>query len=225
MAPTADEMLAETREFLMWLEGSRLPRLGAEDVSLTAKVPFNVVMCREVLARRFAELATATLEALGRERFAATALLARSAVETGAALWYLAQSVESAVASGKSADVKDRVLRLLHGSRTTPEAPSAISVLTFVDVVDKQVEGVRRTYDRLSEMAHPNWAGTLYLFGRPDRDARACVFGPSADGPELVLRTAAIVSGTCFLVKLALQKVEANLDRLVTICEGELGAA
>ncbi len=56
MEATAERMLADTHEFLSRLQSGLLPRVDAEDVSATAKVPFNVVMCREVLARRFAEL-------------------------------------------------------------------------------------------------------------------------------------------------------------------------
>jgi hypothetical protein len=223
--PTADEMLAEVGESRNRLQARLLRQLRAEDVSDTAKVPFNVVMCREVLARRILELAPAALQTLAREQFAATALLTRAVVETGAALWYLAQSVKRAEESGESAEVRERVVKLLHGSRTTPEAPAAISVLTFVDALEKHVEGVRQAYDRLSEMAHPNWAGTLYLFGTPDREARSCVFGPSADVPELRVRTAAVLSGTLLLVEAAFDRIAASMPRLVAICERELGAA
>ncbi len=182
-------------------------------------------MCREVLARRFLELARVALDALGKEQFAATAVVTRSVVETGAALWYLGQAVEGAVRGGTSAELKERVFRLLHGSRTTPEAPSAINVLTFIDAADKQVEGVRHSYDRLSEMAHPNWAGTLYLFGRPNREARACVFGPSADVNELSFRTGAVLGGTCYLVGSGMKTISEHMPALVAMCERELGAA
>jgi len=225
MKPTTDDMLGAAEEFVGQLQRDLLPRVGAEDVSETAKIPFNVVMCREVLARRFLELARVALDALGKEQFAATAVVTRSVVETGAALWYLGQAVEGAVRGGTSAELKERVFRLLHGSRTTPEAPSAINVLTFIDAADKQVEGVRHSYDRLSEMAHPNWAGTLYLFGRPNREARACVFGPSADVNELSFRTGAVLGGTCYLVGSGMKTISEHMPALVAMCERELGAA
>ncbi len=173
----------------------------------------------------FRGVRVATLEALRRDHFVATAVLARSVVETAAALWYLARSVQSAVDTGQSDGVKQQVVRLLHGSRTTPEAPLATNVLTFVDAVERQVGGFRHAYDGLSEMAHPNWAGTLYLFGKPDAEARACIFGPSADAEELAVRTAAVLSGSCLIVDAALHDIGATLAQLVAICERELGAA
>ncbi|MBT6227820.1 MAG: hypothetical protein HOI47_14335 [Candidatus Scalindua sp.] len=38
--------------------------------------------------------------------------------------------------------------------------------MTFIDKVDKENPGFRKMFDELSEMAHPNWAGTLASYGR-----------------------------------------------------------
>jgi hypothetical protein len=45
----------------------------------------------------------------------------------------------------------------------------AVSVLTYVDKFDKQVEGFRGHYDRLSERCHPNSLGHNFMFSKLDR--------------------------------------------------------
>ena len=54
-------------------------------------------------------------------------------------------------------DLDTYLMRLSMGNRTWEELPVAINVLTFVDDVDKKVEGFRKQYDSLSEYAHPSF--------------------------------------------------------------------
>jgi hypothetical protein len=57
--------------------------------SLTAKMPFKALVCREALTRRTAELGRSTFESFENSKLASAILLTRVAVETSAALWYL----------------------------------------------------------------------------------------------------------------------------------------
>ena len=62
------------------------------------------------------------------------------------------------------------------GSRdkSTPHEP--YNILTAVDKVDKEFDGLRQMYDCLSEFAHPNWSGTLGTYGRFDRENHVLLF-------------------------------------------------
>jgi hypothetical protein len=71
---------------------------------------------------------------------------------------------------GFDPDVDDTIVRLVMGSRSEPLLPGAINVLTFVDKVERDIPGFRRSYDKLSEIAHPNWAGTSLLYLEHDRE-------------------------------------------------------
>ena len=95
-------------------------------------------------------------------------LLTRAAVETSAALWYLSAKLDATLQAGTVGDIDDYLMRLMMGSRTNPELPAAISVLTFVDRAEKDIEGFRHQYDMLSEFSHPNWAGAALLYSKPD---------------------------------------------------------
>jgi hypothetical protein len=60
-------------------------------------------------------------------------------------------------------------MRLLMGSKVdTDILPPSVNVLNFVDRVDRDIPGFRHQYDRLSEIAHPNWAGTVFLFSKTE---------------------------------------------------------
>lgn len=75
-------------------------------------------------------------------------------------------------------------MRLSMGSRTDATLPQAVSVITFVDRVEKDVEGFRHQYDLLSEFAHPNWAGTALLYSKPDPPNLWTDFGANIRGDE-----------------------------------------
>jgi hypothetical protein len=86
--------------------------------------------------------------------------------------------LRTTVESKALGDIDDYLMKLLMGSRTDLDVmPQALSVLTFVDHVEKSIEGFRHQYDQLSEFAHPNWAGTALLFSKIDRSRAVVDFG------------------------------------------------
>ena len=54
----------------------------------------------------------------------------------------------------------DNVQRLNEAAPTVDT--KAITILTFIDNFDKECEGARAYYNRLSEMCHPNFSRPLY---------------------------------------------------------------
>ncbi len=82
-------------------------------------------------------------------------------------------------------DVDDFLMNHSMGSRTdTDIVPQAISVLTFLDRVEKHVKAFRKQYDRLCEFAHPNWAGTALLYSKHDQEKLWTDFGANIRGIE-----------------------------------------
>ena len=57
-----------------------------------------------------------------------------------------------------------------HGSRSIPNLPKAINILTFVKKMNEIVPNFEKVYASLCEYAHPNWAGTLGAFGEIDKE-------------------------------------------------------
>ena len=136
-----------------------------------------------------ADLGRSAFEKFEDDKLASAILLTRAVVETSAGLWYLCAKVEGAVQAGILGDIDDYLMKLAMGSKTDSAMPQAISVLTFVDRLEKDVEGFRHQYDLLSEFAHPNWAGTALLYSKPDPENRWTDFGANirgGDGPKNV---------------------------------------
>ncbi|HBY61246.1 MAG TPA: hypothetical protein DEH78_15605 [Solibacterales bacterium] len=159
--------MEEIRSRLELIEAHLPGRVDAM-VSPDSKLPFKALIYREALIWRMAELVRGAYEDFEKDRLANAILLTRAAVETSSGLWYLCAKIDAALKAKAVGDIDDYLIRLAIGSRTDPVMPQAISVMTFIDRVEKDVEGFRQQYDLLSEFSHPNWAGTALLYSKPD---------------------------------------------------------
>src|SRR5262249_31434404 len=162
------DLLNEIEGRLTLLESNLPSRNDRASVSLTAKIPFKALDYREALSWRFAELSRSAFEAFKNDKLGTAIILTRAAVETTSALWYLNRKIKTAIELDAVGDIDEYLMRLLMGSKTDPAMPDPINVLTFVKRVDKEANGFLKQYDELSEFAHPNWAGTLLLYSKPN---------------------------------------------------------
>jgi len=189
MTDSIETLMKEIRDRIELLESSLPTRVDAM-VSPDSKLPFKALLYRAALIWRMAELSRGAFENYERDRLALAILETRAAIETSAALWYLHAKLDATLKAGAVGDIDDFLMKLSMGSRTdTDIMPQAISVLTFVDRVEKDAEGFRQQYDRLSEFAHPNWGGTALLYSKPDPPNLWTDFGANirgVDGPKHV---------------------------------------
>lgn len=174
--------MEEIRDQIERIEALLPRRVDPATFSKRCKVPYKVMDYRAAVAWRYAELAKGAFEGFEASRLANAVVLTRGAVETAAALWFLYRKVDEVVNVGAVGDLDDAVMRLLLGTRDDPRSPSAMNVLTMVDGIDRVIEGgvgFREQYDHLSEVAHPNWAGTLGLYGKTNYKGKSTDFGPA----------------------------------------------
>ena len=81
----------------------------------------------------------------------------------------------------------DTLIRMFVGSRLWPDGPQALQTLSCIDRMDKKVPGVRKSYDILSEIAHPNWRGVFGMYAQTDEPTFTAHFGrnlPSAEAAK-----------------------------------------
>jgi hypothetical protein len=81
-------------------------------------------------------------------------------------------------------ELNDTLVRMLVGSRLWPDAPQALQILSCIDRMDKKVPGVRKSYDMLSEIAHPNWRGVFGMYSRTDEPNFTAHFGRNLRSTE-----------------------------------------
>jgi hypothetical protein len=149
---------------------SNLPHLvDPASISYSAKIPYKLLSFREALLWRTEELSRTACDNYERQDVCAAVLLTRGVTECAAAVWYLMDLVETQVSNKKvSPDLDEKAMSLLMGHRNEPEMPQAINVLSMLDKAEKTVKGIRRGYDALSEVAHPNYPGTAGLYSEID---------------------------------------------------------
>jgi len=186
-------LMDEIRKNLELLESSLPKRVDGWALSQMSKLPFKVLGYREALAWRMAELSRAAFEEFEKDRLAAAIVLTRAAVETSAGLWYLCGKVEASVESAEVGDIDDYLMKMSMGMATDPPTdpetgeavmPRPIRISKFLDSVEKDIAGFNRQYGYLSEYAHPNWAGTVYLYCKFDKENATADFGQNIRKPD-----------------------------------------
>src|SRR5260370_28192531 len=105
MEESVASLMDEIRRKLELFESRLLKRVDGWALSQMSKLPFKVLVYREALAWRMAELGRAAFEEFEKDRLAAAIVLTRAAVETSAALWYLCVNVEASVQSVYVGDI------------------------------------------------------------------------------------------------------------------------
>jgi hypothetical protein len=217
-------MLSEIRERLILLKSCLPSRVDAMAVSPTAKLPFKALIYREALIWRMAELSQSALDSFDRNMLSSAILLARAAVETSAALWYLSAKLDAALQATAVGDIDSYLMRLAMGSKINRDImPEAINVLTFVDCMDKDIEGFRHQYDFLSEYAHPNWAGTALLYSKDDPKNLWTDFGQNPRESNGT-KHAGIIN-LCVALEMferSYNRITERLPSFIRLCESEL---
>lgn len=193
MEESLASLMDEIRENLELLESNLPNRVDGWALSQLSKLPFKVLVYREALRWRMAELGRAAFEEFEKDRLAAAAVLTRASVETSAALWYLCGKLQVSVESAEVGDIDDYLMKMTVGIATdaptdpsTGEAvtPRPIRIGKFLDRVENDMSGFKRQYGYLSEYAHPNWAGTVYLYSKFDEENGAADFGQNIREPD-----------------------------------------
>ena len=108
---------------------------------------------------------TACLRELKNGDFASAALLSRSVIETSAMLVLFSQNLTKAARTTDRCRIQNVVRSHYLGSKAFELTGSTSPhVMDALRAVKEQEEWVQAVYDMLSEVAHPNWAGTTQVF-------------------------------------------------------------
>jgi hypothetical protein len=220
---SVDEYKAEIAGHLDAFARDLQTEIDARAIS-RVKLPGNAVWCRETMLWRFTELAQDALEKLNHKRIASAVLLTRAAVETGAALWYLDLKIKRAIESSDIAELDEKLKQLVVGYKDkralTDGLPQAVSVLTFVGQVDKEINGYESQYFALCEYSHPNHDGTAGLYSHPHADTGLIELGSNVRGSESHEMICALnLSVAVMLFKHSYAAIGHSLPQLIDLCE------
>jgi len=171
------KLLEESKRNVKAFRKGLISRTDPAQVSLIAKIPYKALQIREALLYRATDLADASCMLLGANNFVAAACTTRAFQETFAALFYVNREVKKAIKDGDLAHLDESLMKSLMGSKNNPDMPDPVNVLKMVDHVDKEVPGFRSVYDILCELSHPNWAGTLGIYTKINKEKLWVDFG------------------------------------------------
>jgi len=228
MDETPTALMDEIRGRIEVLESNLPANVDAMAVSRTSKLPFKVLLYREALIWRMAELARGAFDNFATDSLVSAIVLARAAVETTAALWYLCAKVATAVESKDVGNIDEYLMKLnvgiATGAPTEVKMPRPVRVDKFLKQVERDIPGFSHQYGILSEYAHPNWAGTALVDSKSDMDKRVTYFGKNL---RMVDKTKRIGAGN---LSVALMMFEQRYNRLAELlpaftklCEDRLG--
>ncbi len=164
----ADDNITEARKRADALRDSLPQSVDVAALGVREKAPFQLLCTRAALMWRTEELARTACDALERDDLAAAALLSRATVESAALAWSLMEVLDERQKLSPQ-QLNDTLMRMLVGSRLWPDMPQALQILSCIDRMDKKMPGVRRSYDMLSEIAHPNWRGVFGMYAEIDK--------------------------------------------------------
>jgi hypothetical protein len=171
--------LSEARDRVKLLSDNLPVAVDPLAVSTIAKTPTTALCYRESQAWRMEEFARAACDMFERGDLVVAISNTRHAAEFCAGVWYLQSLMVAAIADPtKLKDVHEKILRLQVGFKNGPDdMPEAINVLTMLQKLDQIIPGFYNSYERLSEIAHPNWAGSAAIYSKRDKITLITHFG------------------------------------------------
>jgi hypothetical protein len=170
-------LLNEARLYVKGLKASLVSRTDPAQVSIKAKTSYKALQIREALLYRATDLADASCVLFDMQNFVPAACTTRAFQETIAMLFYINRKIKKTIDDKDILALDDTLMRALVSSKNDADTRDPINILTMIDRVEKEIEGFRDVYDNLSELSHPNWAGTLGIYTKIDRDKLWVDFG------------------------------------------------
>lgn len=214
---TDNERIETLRDIAIRIRENLPTRVDVATLGVKSKTPFQILSLREALIWRTDELLNNALDAFGRKDYSVAAILTRALIEN-TALQFRLVSIFEKRDTLTSQELSDKIITLLFGSREWSDGPQAISVLTCVGHLDKEVEGLEKVYNAMSEYAHPNWKGVLGLYSKLDRDNHVAHFGRMREPEKIEGSILSALVGTMLLFEHQYNKIgDAMPDYLATL--------
>jgi hypothetical protein len=222
-APSIEKLLAEARERVKRFSENLPTLVDPAGISHKAKIPYKALCYREALIWRIEELSRSACRAFEEDDFLAGIVLSRSATEVASAIWYLKGLIERQIRNGVEADLDEKVMKLLLGSKSNKDMPEAVNVLTFVSKVSKDIPAFGKAYDSLSEYAHPNWSGTSFIYSKHDPENVLTNFGKDLrESSNYKIFGVQCLVGSLVLFESLYNQISDLMPDFVKACEGDL---
>jgi hypothetical protein len=129
------------------------------EYSNRAKIPFKVHSFIQVMNLRMIDFCEATDLLIKSNHITPSLTLIRSLFENAAIVYRISYEIDKSLNSNKLIEnFDDLITKISFGTRYDSEV-SAINIMTNLEKLDKEYNGIKKFYDSLCEFVHPNWDG------------------------------------------------------------------
>lgn len=219
----AKEQLAKVKLYAEAFRQSLVTRVDPAQVSLIVKVPYKALEIREALLYRATDLLEGACNLIEQDNLVSGAILARAFHETLAVLFYVNRKCKKAINDKDIDHLDNEIMKVLMGSKNNPDMPDPVHILKAIDHTDKEITKFRDVYDSLSEIAHPNWAGTLGVYSQHDKDNVWSDLGRNIKLDKSTRNQSVIALDVgSELLSYIYDEFADFLPELITVCENEI---
>lgn len=156
-----DERLALAKKMAAEIAGSLPKELYAGSFTLKSKLPYKACSFREVLIHRVSDLADVSIELFTLGSLVPAFVMARAVVETTAMMHWLHEKAREFLEKKDEDAFDEFLMNGMLGSKDGTTEQISYNILTAIDRLNKDFDGIRAMYDRLCEFTHPNWSGVM----------------------------------------------------------------
>lgn len=189
-----EERLALAKKIAVEIAGSLPKELYAGSFTLNSKLPYKACSFREVLIHRVSDLADASIELLVTGNLVPAFVMVRSVVETTAMMYWLSERSKDFLEKREEGAFDEFLMKGMLGSRDGTTGQSSHNVLTAVNHLNKEFDGIRGMYDQLCEFTHPNWAGVMGSYSVIDKDKFLLCLGKHHQKPPIAYGLAPLIA-------------------------------
>jgi len=144
-------------------------------------------------------------------------------METTAMLYWLCKKIDEVVTSNELGEIDTFLMRAMFGGREVPEPMKAFSVLDAIDEMTKQFASYRQLYERLSEVAHPNWRGVHGAYAQTDVRKHIERLGPEFSQLHAITGLVPLLA-SLEASKFYYDRLSGLLPSFIEICEADIGS-
>jgi hypothetical protein len=167
------KLVSKLNRSLDRLSGLRAVEINISEKFARSKIAWNLATYQHVLLHRLVALMDGAAVAWNNRCTLSAMLSARALMETLAVMAEFEREVRRLLKEENFSGLHALAQNGIFASRDKdwikdyPET-AAKNVLTYIDKLDKLLEGFRRHYDELSERCHPNSMGHNFMFSKLD---------------------------------------------------------
>jgi hypothetical protein len=172
------------------LSKSLLYKIARDELNTKWKIPYKVIVIKEVNKQRVYDLLITIIQLLKTDRHIPIMMLERSIMELVSILFSFKDVLDNAIKSDDFTNLENEAMLLLVGYRFEIKGEDddeidleenakfkSKNVLGYIDKMDKHLTDYRKCYDALSEFVHPNFCGCTNSYSENDEKNFTTYFG------------------------------------------------